>query len=74
MARPYLALGALTVGEQLILDHLKSAPAPLTAQQIAAATGLTHLSGIKDKLHVLTVAGLAEEHGLPGPTATYSAL
>jgi hypothetical protein len=74
MARPYLSLGALTAGEQLVRHHLQSAKEPMTVQQIASATGLSQISGIRDKLHVLVIAGLAEERGSPGPTATYSAV
>jgi hypothetical protein len=73
VARPYLSLGTLTAGERLIQHHLQSAKEPQTAKQIASATGLAQINGIKDKLHVLVVAGLAEEHGQPGPSATYSA-
>jgi predicted transcriptional regulator len=64
----------MTAGEQIVLHHLQTAKEPLTVKEIADAAGLNQAAVIKDKLHVLTVAGLAEEHGLPGPTATYSAV
>jgi predicted MarR family transcription regulator len=73
MARPYLSLASLTAGEQIVLHHLKAAKAPMTVREIANATGLAQISGIKDKLHVLIVGGLVEEIGGPGPSATYSA-
>jgi predicted ArsR family transcriptional regulator len=74
MARPYLSLASLTAGEQIVLHRLQKAKEPMTVQEIASTTGLSQLNGIKDKLHVLIIAGLAEEIGGPGPTATYSAI
>jgi hypothetical protein len=46
----------------------------LTVKKIADATGVAQVSGVKDNLHVFIVAGMAEEIGGPGPSATYSAV
>jgi hypothetical protein len=71
--RPLLALADLTVGEKIVIHTLKDANKKMSIHEIAQASGLKKLAGVREKLHVLCMAAYVTEHDAPGPAATYSA-